>query len=70
VAGLEGHDERQPGLRELAADPVLVSVGAVGGHRAEHETRSPVLGREIRADMQLGAERRIALPFAKYLAGV
>ena len=63
VAGLEGHHERQPGLGELAAEPVLVSVRAVGGHRPEHEPRRPGPDRQIRADRQLGPERRIALAF-------
>jgi hypothetical protein len=62
AAGLEGHHERQAGLREFAAEPVLVAVRAVGGHRAEHEARSPGCDREIRADRQFGAERRVALP--------
>ena len=34
MAGFQGHHERQPGLRELAAEAVLVAVGAVGGYRA------------------------------------
>jgi hypothetical protein len=62
AAGLEGHHERQAGLGELAAEPVLVPVRAIGGHRAEHEPCSPGLDRQIRADLQLGAKRRIALP--------
>jgi hypothetical protein len=63
VAGFEGHHERQPGLGELAAEPVLVPVGAVGGHRPERKPCSPGPDREIRGDLQLGAEPRIALPF-------
>src|SRR6266516_2204308 len=34
AAGLEGQDERQPGPGELAAEPVLVPVGAVRAHTA------------------------------------
>jgi hypothetical protein len=61
VAGFERHYERQPGLGQLAAEPVLVPVSAVGGRRPEHETRSPGRHRQFRADRQLGPERRIAL---------
>src|SRR6266567_3582644 len=67
VAGFEGHHERQPGLGELAAEPVLVPVRAVGGHRAEHEPRGPGPDRQVRADRQLGAERRIALALREML---
>ena len=62
VAGFQGHHERQPGLGELAAEPVLVPVRAVRGDRPEHEPRSPGPDRQVRADRQLGPERRIALP--------
>jgi hypothetical protein len=70
VAGLEGHHERQPGLGQFAAEPVLVPVRAVRGHRAEHEPRGRGPDRQVRANLQLGPERRIALPLAKCLAGV
>src|SRR6266576_1676723 len=56
------HHERQPGLRELAAEPVLVAVGAVRDHGAEREPRLPRLRRQARADRQLGPEPRIGLP--------
>ena len=62
AAGLEGHHERQPGLGQLGAEPVLVPVGAVGGHRPEREPRIPGPDRQVRADRQLGAEPRVALP--------
>ena len=62
AARLEGHHERQPGLRELAAEPVLVAVGAVRGHRPEREPRRPGPERQVRADRQLGPEPRIVLP--------
>ena len=62
AARLERHHERQPGLGELAAEPVLVPVGAVRGHRAEREPRLPGPDRQVRADRQLGPERRVVLP--------
>ncbi len=61
------HHERQPGLRELAAEPVLVAVGAVGHHRAEGEPRLPRPDRQVRADRQLGAEPRVVLPLGEVL---
>jgi site-specific DNA recombinase len=61
AAGLQGHDERQPGPGQLAAEPVLIPVGAVGGHRPEHEPRRLGLRRKIGADLQLRAEGRIVL---------
>jgi hypothetical protein len=60
AARLERHHERQPGLGQLAAESVLVPVGAVGGHRPECESRIPGLDRQVRADRQLGAEPRVA----------
>jgi hypothetical protein len=39
----ERHHERQPGLGELAAEPVLVAVGAVGGHRAPYRSTVVVM---------------------------
>jgi hypothetical protein len=63
AAGFEGQHERQPGLGQFAAEPILVPVRAVRGHRAEHKPRRPGPCREVRADLQLGAERRIVLPF-------
>ena len=62
VARLERHHERQPGLGELAAEPVLIPVGAVRGHRPEREPRLPGPDRQVRADRQLGPEPRVALP--------
>ncbi len=62
VPGLEGHHERQAGFGQLAAEPVLVPVGAIRAHRAEYHPRHPRLDRQVRADGQLGAERRVALP--------
>ena len=59
AARLEGHHERQPGLGELPAEPVLIAVGAVHGHRAEREPRRLGRTRQIRTDGQLGAERRV-----------
>ena len=56
------HHERQPRFCELAAEPVLVAVGAVRDHRAEHEPRRPRPDRQLRADLQLGAELRVVLP--------
>jgi hypothetical protein len=70
VARLDGHDERQPGLCELAAEAVLVPIGAVGSHRAEYEASSPGFDREIRSDLQPGAEPGSFFPFAKCLTGV
>lgn len=52
VPGLERHHERQPGLSKLAAEPVLIAVGAIGGHRAEGEPRLPRLDGQLRADRQ------------------
>jgi len=69
AAGLEGHHERQPGPGELPAEPVLIAVGAIRGHRAEREPRRLGPAREIRADGQLGAAGSF-LPFAKCRAGV
>jgi hypothetical protein len=60
---LERHHERQPGLGRLGAEPVLVSAGAVGGHRAEREPRGPGPDREVRPDRRLGAERRVVPAF-------
>jgi hypothetical protein len=37
AAGFEGQGERQPGLCHLPRNPVLVPVGTVRRHRAEHE---------------------------------
>ena len=56
------HHERQPGPGQLAAEPVLVAVGAVRDHRAEHEPRRPRPDRQLRADRQLGPELRVVLP--------
>ena len=58
---LERHHERQPGLGKLAAEPVLVAVGAVRDDRTEHEPRRSGLDRQVRADRQLGAEPRVVL---------
>ena len=41
AARLKRHDERQPRLGELTAEPVLVAAGAARGHRTEHEPRGP-----------------------------
>src|SRR6266513_808586 len=49
------------GPDQPAAEPVLVAVGAVRHYRAEHEPRRPGPDRQVRADGQLGAERRIVL---------
>ena len=64
------HHERQPGLRELAAEPVLVPVSAVGGDRPEREPRRLGPDREIRPDLQLGPEPRVVLLPGKCRAGV
>lgn len=62
------HHERQPGLREPGAEPVLVPVGAVRHDRPEREPRRPRPDRQLRADHQLASchlapsspERRLA----------
>jgi hypothetical protein len=64
------HHERQPGLRELGAEPVLVAVGAVRDDWPEREPRRLSPDREIRPDLQLGPELRVVLPLAKCRAGV
>ena len=56
------HHERQPGLRQLAAEPVLVPVGAVRDDRPEREPRRPSPDRQVRAYRQLGPEPRVVLP--------
>jgi hypothetical protein len=70
AARLERHHERQPGPGQLAAEPVLVAVGAVRGDSPEREPRIPGPDRQISADRQLGPERRVVLPLAKCPAGV
>ena len=52
----------QPGPGELAAEPVLVAVGAVGHKRAEAEPRRLGPHRQARADHQLGADPGSFLP--------
>ena len=59
---LQGHHERQPGLGQLAAEPVLIPVRAVRDDRPEHEPRLAGSDRQLHADRQLGAEPRIAFP--------
>src|SRR6266700_1445790 len=56
------HHERQPGPGQLAAEPVLVAVGAVRDHRPEAEPRRPRPDRQLRADLQPGPELRVVLP--------
>ena len=46
---------------EFGAEPVLVPVGAVRDDRAEREPRIPGLDRPVRANLQLGPERRVLL---------
>jgi hypothetical protein len=55
------HHERQPGLRQLGPEPVLIPVGAVRGHRPERKPRLPRQDGQARADGQLGPERRVIL---------
>jgi hypothetical protein len=64
------HHERQPGLGQLGAEPVLVSAGAVGDHRPECEPRLPGPDRQVRVDGRLGPERRVALPLGEVPGGV
>src|SRR6185312_13540653 len=59
AARLERHHERQPGLRQLGPEPVLVPVRTVRAHRAERETRLTGPDRQRGADGQLGPERRV-----------
>ena len=61
------HHERQPGLRQLGAEPVLVPVGAVRDHRAEREPRRPRPDRQLSPDHQLGPELRVVLPLREVL---
>jgi site-specific DNA recombinase len=58
----ERHHERQPGLRKLGAEPVLIAVGAVRDDRPEREPRRLGPDRKIRPDGQLGPELRVVLP--------
>jgi site-specific DNA recombinase len=61
AAGPQRHHERQPGLGQLTAEPVLIPVRAIRRDCAEHEPRRPGPDRQIRADRQLGPERRVVL---------
>jgi protein-L-isoaspartate(D-aspartate) O-methyltransferase len=61
AARLQRHGERRPRLRQLAAEPVLVPVGAVRGDRPESEPRRLRPDRKTGADLQLGPEPRVAL---------
>jgi site-specific DNA recombinase len=56
------HHERQPGPRQLRPEPVLITAGAVGDHRAEGEPSVPGLDSQLRPDLQLGPELRVVLP--------
>ena len=67
---MQRHHERQPGLRELAAEPVLVPVGAVGDDRAE---QNPAARARTARSAPIGSLVRNAgslFPFAKCFAGV
>ncbi len=50
-------------LPQFGAEPVLVPVGAVGGHRPERDARRPGPSHQLGPDLQFRTEPRIVLPF-------
>ena len=70
AAGLEGHHVRQPGVGELAAEPVLVPVGTVGGYRRNVNPAALACTARLAPICSLVRNAGSFLPFAKCLAGV
>ena len=70
AARLEGHHERQPGVGELAAEPVLVAVGAVRATARKANPASRALTARSAPIASLVRNAGSFLPFAKCRAGV